>query len=285
MHLDKNGKEETKMDRGNINRNSKDIIAVRIFANPIVAARDKIAKVIIKLGISPNILTVAGAVFTLIASYILACGAEEKWSLPTAGKIQIPAPFWAGLWLILASAMDMLDGTVARLGNKKTVFGGILDSTVDRISDLAILGGIGIAFSRQGNLTFLLLSLIAACNAILISYIKARAECEKTIGKLSVGYWQRGERMVGIIVACIFAHIGTLIWLMATLPAFTAARRLWACYMITNGKNLPQGGNPLLFWRFGRNTWQHAIISAIYILILATVDLPTPDIIRTLSSP
>ncbi len=259
-------------------KDKKSNLAVRVFAEPIVWARDKIADVLVRLDANPNVLTVLGTIFTLVAGFILARGAEEKWGL---GKI--PSSFWAGLWLIAASAMDMLDGAVARVGNKKTTFGGILDSSLDRVSDIAIFSGIAIAFARIGNLTFVFLSLAALCNAVMISYIKARAECEVGVGKLSVGYWQRGERMVGILVACFFGHISTLVWMMAILPMLTAGRRLWFCYLITHNKPLPKEGvSPVLFWRFGRNSWPFAIVSAVYILILALVDLPAPDFLGDL---
>ena len=158
-----------------------------------------------------------------------------------------------------------------------------MDSSLDRISDIAIFGGISLAYARVGNLTFSLLALIALCNAVMISYIKARAECEQEIpkGAISTGFWQRGERMVGVLVACFSGHISTLVIMLATLPMLTALRRGYYSWLMSNGKPLPkEGGNPLLFWRHKRGTWPFVIIAAIYILILAFVDIPTFDILK-----
>ncbi len=253
-------------------------IAIRIFVIPITKLRDFITLSLLKTGISPNVLTILGAIFSLIGAYFLYTGADERW----ADK-GIPDSFYAGIFLILACAMDMLDGNLARMGNCKSVFGGILDSSLDRISDMAIFGGIAIAYARIGNFTFVLLSLIALCNAVMISYIKARAECEPEIpkGTLSVGYWQRGERMVAILISCFAGHITTLVLMLSTLSALTALRRGYYSWLIANGKPLPkEGGNPILFWRHRRGSWPFVIISAIYILTLAFVDIPTFDFLK-----
>ena len=270
--------ENNKTELSEMSAKSQPNIAVRIFVIPIVKLRDYITLGLIKTGITPNTLTITGAAFTIIGAYFLYTGAEKHWSSQA-----IPDSFYAAIFFLLASAMDMLDGNLARIGNCKSTFGGILDSSLDRISDIAIFSGIIIAYARIGNITFVLLSLIALCNAVMISYIKARAECEPEIpkGALSVGYWQRGERMVGIMIACFSAHISTLVLMLATLPALTALRRGYYSWLITNGKPLPpEGGNPFLFWRHKRGSWPFVIISAIYILILALVNIPAFDFIH-----
>lgn len=250
-----------------------------VFAYPLVVLRDLIARKLPKLGITPNLLTILGTVFTLCAGWTLARGAEQDWS-----GSSIPASFWAGWWLILACAMDMLDGAVAKLNNMKTPFGGILDSTMDRISDIAIFGGISVAYGRLGNATFHILALIALTNGVLISYIKARAEPD--VPDCGVGYWQRGERMVAVLVGCFSGHISTLIVMMAILPALTVLSRLRRCYRWQQGRGLSVSPLPtsssgrlasLAFWRYGRGTWPHVAISVVYILALAFVSIAAVD--------
>jgi len=248
-------------------------LATMVFAEPLAWARDLIAsRILVKSGITPNVLTVAGTVFTIIGGWFLAAGGEENW-----GSGKIPFPFYAGVFFILACAMDMLDGALARIGNLKTTFGGILDSTLDRISDMAIFGGMAIAYARIGNLTFVTLSLIALSNAVMISYVKARAECELPSG--TIGFWQRGERMVGILMASFGAHMNTLAIMMAILPAMSFTYRLYFSYKQAQDPNYksPPPSSPLTFWRYPRGAWPFVVPAATYILILALVKLPAPD--------
>lgn len=250
-------------------------VIVATTAGPIVFLRDLIARALCRIGITANMLTVLGAVFTIVAACLLASGAQQTWQDGT-----IPVSFWAGWWIILACAMDMLDGAVAKVNNMQTTFGGILDSTMDRISDIAIFGGIGIGFS--GNITFQLLALIALTNAILISYIKARAECE--IDSCSTGFWQRGERMTSVLIACFAGHISTLIVLLAILPAFSVGSRLLLCYRHTSGterhaRTSSVGG--LAFWRYGRGTWPHVLICLVYASILAAISINPADVLSS----
>jgi len=256
---------------------------VKVLVNPIVALRDVLAHILAKVGVTPNMLTVLGVVFTLIAAYILARGAEQTWSGST-----IPASVWAAGWLFLACAMDMLDGALARVAGMKTRFGGILDSTMDRISDIAIFGGIALAYGRIGNMTYQLLTMVAMGNAILISYVKARAETE--IDDCTVGYWQRGERMVGILIACATAHIATLVTALAFLPMLTVVKRLLHCHRrltarASDHKPIEAAGSflgSLAFWRYARGSWPHTIASAGYITILVLVDIEPSDFLRGL---
>ncbi|MFW6133214.1 MAG: CDP-alcohol phosphatidyltransferase family protein, partial [Planctomycetota bacterium] len=142
------------------------------------AARDGIARGLVRAGVTPNGLSLAGLVLTGGAAlcYALGAGGTFAWSL-SAGEGNCYV-LLAGVLLLLASACDMLDGAVARIGASKTAFGGFLDSTLDRISDFLVYIGIALGFARRdpANLTFVLLVLLAVCNAQMISYAKARAE-------------------------------------------------------------------------------------------------------------
>lgn len=266
------------MENAPVKRNYVRSLATIIFAEPLAWARDRIARhVLIRIGVTPNVLTVLGTVFTCIGAWFLAVGGEQNW-----GTGRIPFPFYAACFFILASAMDMLDGALARIGNLRTTFGGILDSCLDRVSDMAIFGAIALMYARVGNLTFAALSLVALSNAVMISYIKARTECELPSG--TIGFWQRGERMVGILSACFGAHINTLIWMMATLPALSAFWRLHYSYRQSLDRDYKPAPptSPLVFWRYPRGAWPFVIPAGTYILILAFVKLPAPDFLAFL---
>ena len=150
--------------------------------------RDTAAGILLALGVTPNMLTVAGLVLTAGAGVCLMMGAGQTapWE---AGKVSSASSWWpflAALLLTVAGAADLLDGAVARVGNMATPVGALLDSTLDRFSDLFIFLGCAVHFSVAGNITYLGLSVGAAVSALLISYVKARAE--NLIDDCEVGY-------------------------------------------------------------------------------------------------
>ncbi|MCD6304519.1 MAG: CDP-alcohol phosphatidyltransferase family protein, partial [Planctomycetes bacterium] len=153
----------------------------RAIGAAVAALRDLIARGLVRAGVTPNALTVTGMVLTAAAGacYALGAGSERfAWSFgPATGE---PSGWLAlaGTLLLLSSACDMLDGAVARLGRKATAFGAFLDSTLDRVSDFAVYLGIAAYYARQqpANVTFVLLSMVAFFNAVMISYTRARAE-------------------------------------------------------------------------------------------------------------
>ena len=113
----------------------------------IVTARDAIARALLRIGATPNMLSVFGLLITIVAGVALAMGAGA----PTAWNFD-PRPvteytpnaylLLAGVLLFFCAAGDMLDGAVARIGGKGSTFGAFLDSTLDRFSDFAIYCGI-----------------------------------------------------------------------------------------------------------------------------------------------
>ncbi|HVP10188.1 MAG TPA: CDP-alcohol phosphatidyltransferase family protein [Phycisphaerae bacterium] len=185
--------------------------------------RDAIARRLIAAHISPNTLTIFGLLATCVAA---ACffrgGSYSHAALRQAGLP--PYMLLAGVFLVLASAMDMLDGAVAKLGKQQTPLGAVLDSSVDRISDAAIYIGLIGHFILVGNLTYGVLSGVAMANAMLISYVKARSEC--IIPDCSVGYWMRGERSAALLIAAFAGTVPAVLWQQAISPAFTVLRRL-----------------------------------------------------------
>jgi len=170
--------------------------------------RDAIAAGLVRLRVSPNALTVFGCLVTMAAGVLIVIG-------------RLPA---GGLVLIAAGACDVLDGAVARVAGRTTRFGAFLDSSLDRISDVAIFGSLALHFARLGNLTYALLSISALGAAEVISYTRARAEC--VIDSCKVGFWERGERMVLIIVALVAGRESLALWILATLPWLTVLHRI-----------------------------------------------------------
>lgn len=195
-----------------------------------VWARTALARGLVRLGVRPNHITVAGFGITLFAAvcFVAGAGHHAPYEGPVPGVFPSLWPLAAALFLLLAGACDMLDGAVARQGNSGTPFGGVLDSTLDRLSDIAVYLGMAIHFAYYGNVTYTALAVAAMCNGYMISYVKARAE--DLIDDCSVGYWLRGERCAGLLLACLCFHVPAWLWLQATAPLGTVARRLWHAY-------------------------------------------------------
>ena len=152
----------------------------RVIGTGFQTARDALARLLIAVGVRPNTLTLTGLAFTVSAGVCLAlvagdclteAGARGRWLGPRdemSGGVSA-WNLWAFGLLILASATDMLDGAVARIGNLATRFGGFLDSTIDRVSDFAIFAGIGAYYAWRGNVTLTLLAMLCFANAFTIS--------------------------------------------------------------------------------------------------------------------
>ncbi len=254
----------------------------RAIGTSIAEARDAMARGLVRLGVGPNLLTFMGIIITLGAGICYALA-------PTKGKfapnLDPTAPangflLLAGGLLLLACACDMLDGAVARIGGKKTLFGAFLDSSIDRIGDFAVYAGIAAFYARRepANVTFVVLSMVASFNAFMISYTRARAE--DLIESCSVGYWQRGERSAAILIATFAHNIPALVLQQAILPAFTVYRRMTHTRAVLAGKSPvtdPRRGTLLdkvRMWRWKRMTVPYDFVTALNIawLLLARFD-------------
>lgn len=219
--------------------------------------RDAIARFLIRIGATPNVLTVAGCLLTAGAGVCLVLGAGHAapWSSGRPPTITSWWPQAAALLLILAFAMDLLDGAVARVGGLSSRFGAVLDSSLDRFSDLFIFLGCAIHFAFHANITYVVLSAAAAANAVLVSYVKARAE--NFVDDCGVGYWQRGERCGALLVGCCFGHIPAALWLLGTLPLLTVFRRIrHARAMLTDARPWEPSGllRSIMAWRHPRGS-------------------------------
>jgi len=231
----------------------------------VAAARDRVARFMIFIGATPNRLTLAGFVATVFSAACLLFGAGARAPWEAYPGAPTPSSWWpvaAFAFLFLACAFDMLDGAVARIGGMGTPFGGVLDSTLDRLSDIAIFLACVIHFTMIGNVTYTVLSVVAMSNTFLISYVKARAE--DLIDDCSVGWWLRGERCVALLIGMAFCHMPAVLWQLATLPAFTVLRRILYTHAELAAKAgkrphanrgpLPGAWRYLAPWRFPRGS-------------------------------
>ena len=134
---------------------------------------------------------------------------------------------WAGLGVLLAGLFDLLDGQVARKGQTATKFGALLDSTVDRYSEIFIWFGIAFRFIRFDDLWTSSAVFFALAGSIMVSYVRARVE---GLGEAcKVGFMQRPERIIAIGVGALVGEIGLIVavWAIAILANYTALERVF----------------------------------------------------------
>ena len=154
--------------------------------------------------INPNILTVIGV------SLNVGCGL----------LFGIGLFFWAGITLIIANLFDMLDGQVARLSGRVTRFGGFLDSSLDRLSDMVVFVGLMVFYARDTQWHSTLNVFLAGAGlmgSVMVSYASARAE--SLIPKCDVGFLRRPERVVLFIIGALSTHPDSTSYLANRMPA------------------------------------------------------------------
>ncbi|MBI1745201.1 MAG: CDP-alcohol phosphatidyltransferase family protein [Acidobacteria bacterium] len=169
---------------------------------------DKIVWVVTLIGVSPNTLTLIGLVINVIAAYLLANGRF----------------FEAGLVVIGAGLFDMIDGRVARAMNSDTKFGAFFDSVIDRFSDVVLFIGLIVHYARTSQISYVLITCIVLMGAVMTSYARARAE--SIIPKCKIGFTERPERIVLLIVGALFNRMAAVLWLMAILSNWTVIDRI-----------------------------------------------------------
>lgn len=248
--------------------------ASKLIGLGFTTTRDRLARLLVVCGVHPNHLTLAGLVFTCAAGYCLLRGASQQLPIFVCGPG--PTGWWpwaAAVFLILSGACDMLDGAVARVGSLKTQAGGVLDSSVDRLSDIAIYLGCFLHFATEAtaSVTYQLLAAVALANAVLISYVKARAE--DIIADCSVGYWLRGERFAAVLIGCLVGHVPAVLWQMAVSCLFTVWRRMTYGYQavraLETGRPAPPAG-PKPGWVGKLQLWRHPRGSIPYDIVTGT---------------
>jgi CDP-diacylglycerol--glycerol-3-phosphate 3-phosphatidyltransferase len=174
-----------------------------------------VAAALLRLGVTPNALTLIGFALNIAVAAVIGYGFQ------TAG----------GLLLLFAGLFDMLDGAVARLGGKVTVFGGFLDSTLDRYSEAVILFGLLVLYTSQGSTTETMLVYAVIVGSLMVSYARARAE---GLGlDCSVGWLQRPERILLLGLGLIVNQVVPVLWLLAVFTNVTTVQRIWHVYRIT----------------------------------------------------
>ena len=123
---------------------------------------------------------------------------------------------------------------VARATNQVTTFGGFFDSVIDRYSDVALFFGLLVFYARENRFFYLVLVAFVMVSSVMVSYTRARAE--SLIGSCKVGFMERPERIVLVIIGALFARWGVMapvLWVLAVLSTITVIHRIIYTYQQT----------------------------------------------------
>jgi CDP-diacylglycerol--glycerol-3-phosphate 3-phosphatidyltransferase len=206
-----------------------------VLTEPIGRALDRPFQAIVRIfaRVSPDVLTIIGLVLNGVACAFFALAGGKDYAYP--GMLQV-----GGLVTLLASIFDMLDGRVARLRGRGTQFGAFLDSTMDRYSDMVLYMGLLILYARVDRTQDMVLVWVAAFGSFMTSYARARAE--SLVPRCTVGFLERPERIVLIVVGALFNRMVAALWIIAVLSNITALQRIVYTYVeLKRGWSSPDG--------------------------------------------
>jgi CDP-diacylglycerol--glycerol-3-phosphate 3-phosphatidyltransferase len=216
----------------------------------------------VALEIHPNILTLVGVIINVGAGWALGF---RRFVL-------------AGVVMIVANIFDFIDGKVAHQLHLESRFGAFWDSTLDRFSDLALLTGLIVLYSKLGRSDYVLIAALTLIFSIMTSYARARAE--SLVQKCKVGFMERPERIVLLMIGAFTNRMAGVLWVILVLSVLAVANRIYYTYLALNGLPMPSRAglrgafNRAFFWTDERTTIPYDIW---VIAILAFVWLVPPD--------
>ena len=158
--------------------------------------------------IHPNLLTAIGLGINGIAAWLFAKGEFVS----------------AGIVVLCGAVFDLVDGPVARTSNRVTRFGGFLDSILDRYSDLILMMGLLLYYASINRFFYIVLTAVVMTGSVLVSYSRARAE--NVMPKCKVGFLERPERIVLIIIGALFNRMAPVLWIIAVFSNITVIHRI-----------------------------------------------------------
>lgn len=178
-----------------------------------------------RIPLTPDQLTALGVGVSLVAGTAYAFG----WVI------------LGGILLIGAGAADLIDGIVARSRGTASAAGAFLDSSLDRLSDLLIFSGIIVGMAWTGRPGGAALVCWALAGATMTSYLRARAEAHGL--DLSIGFMERAERFLVLIVCSLINQLEIGLWLIALGSTATSIQRLLAAHRMLSENTTVQAGS------------------------------------------
>ncbi len=167
--------------------------------------------------IHPNVLTFCGMMTNVAAACALG-----------VGRFRL-----AGFIMIAANMFDFIDGKVAAESNRSSEFGGFWDSVMDRFSDMTLFIGLIYLYSQLHRTDYVIITALTMMFAIMTSYTRARAE--SLIDKCKVGFMERPERIVLIMIGAFTNRMAAVLWVIGVLSVITVADRIYYTWQVLNG--------------------------------------------------
>jgi len=182
------------------------------------------------LNINPNALTTLGTIFSIVGAIFFALSYLRV----------------GGIFIVFGAICDTIDGRIASHGNKKTKFGALYDSVMDRYSEIIMFFGIAVHFVREDSYWTSVAIFAALGGSVMVSYVRARAE---GLGlECKIGMMQRTERITYISVGAVIGDLPYVhevflmaaIWIIAVLANYTAIQRMFHLYRATADERKPK---------------------------------------------
>jgi CDP-diacylglycerol--glycerol-3-phosphate 3-phosphatidyltransferase len=186
---------------------------VRRMAWPI----ERLAALLAATGIPPNVITWSALVVNLWGGILFAGGRFAA----------------AGGMMIFAGLCDLLDGRVARLEGRVSLFGEFLDSILDRYADLIVFVGLLVYYVHVNRFRYVILAGAAMAGAVMVSYAKARAA--SLVPESGIGFWERPERLVLMILGALTNRMEVVLWILAIGTNLTVIHRILDTWKQTEG--------------------------------------------------
>jgi len=184
---------------------------------------DKIVGALAATGINPNLLTFFGLLVNFWAAVLFARGQFRM----------------AAAVIFFAGFLDMLDGQVARRQKRVTAFGAFYDSTLDRYSDMALYMGLLVYYAVNGRSSYVVLAAVATAGSVMVSYARARAE--SLIPTCKVGFMERSERLVLLIIGGTSNRMAPVLWVIAVVSTITVIHRIVYTWQETRARRTLPG--------------------------------------------
>jgi len=176
---------------------------------------DAIVRVLALARINPNALTLMGLAVNTYAAFLFGYANGEN---------QRRMFLYAGLVVIASGFFDLVDGRVARASGRESLFGAFFDSVVDRYSDASLFFGLLVFYARGNRFFYVVLTALVMISSVMVSYARARAE--SLIGTCRVGFMERPERLVLLIIGALFNVMAPVLWVIAVLSTITVIHRI-----------------------------------------------------------
>jgi len=194
---------------------------------------DQIVRLLALARINPNFLTFLGLVVNIGAAFLFGYANVDN---------QAKMFRYAGLVIIGSGFFDLVDGRVARASNRVSRFGAFFDSVVDRYSDATQFLGLLVYYARGDLFLYVVLAAVVMISTIMVSYTRARAE--SLIDTCKVGFMERPERLVLVIIGALFNRMAPVLWIIGVLSTITVVHRIQYTWYRTRlmEANSPQTG-------------------------------------------